>query len=78
MATLPDLTKLTHEQLLAYATKLSQKKAGPAMAWAKNKEGEALTLTFPGKRSRYLEVEELQYIIEHGDALLEEMLGMMQ
>ena len=78
MATLPDLTKMSHEQLMAEVLRLREAKNAPAIAWAKDKDGNdkdnAVNITFPGKRARYLEVDELTYLIEHGTSLLEDLL----
>lgn len=78
MAILQDKTKPTYEELLAEIAKLKAKKSGPTMAWAKDKEQVAVNLTFPGKRSRYLEVEELTWIIENAESVLEDLTSMME
>lgn len=63
MAILQDKTKPSYEDLLAMVVELSAR-VGRADAvrieWAKDKEGKALALTWPGKRARYIEVAEFR------------------
>jgi hypothetical protein len=75
-----DLSKATHEQLIAEIARLKALANGPKIAWAKDKDGndkvgEAINLIFPGKRARYLEVEEMEYIRDHCDELIESLVG---
>lgn len=68
---LQDMTKPTYEQLLAEVERLKAERSGPQIAWAKGKEGEAVSITFPGKRGRYLEIEEIIWLFEHQEMVLE-------
>ena len=78
---LPDLTKPSYEQLLAEVAQLKAKltkvSSGPKMEWAKGHEGTAINMTWPGKRGRYLEVEELTYILENADSVLEDLTTLL-
>jgi hypothetical protein len=81
MAIHQDQTKPTYDELLAQIAKLKAERDGPTITWAKDKDGtpkvmEAVNLAWPGKRQRYLEVEELEYIIENGEAILARLLAM--
>lgn len=69
-----DLTKLSHEELVALIQKEREQKNGPKVEWAKGREGVAMNITFPGKRSRYLELEEFEYIVQNGDSILEQLV----
>jgi hypothetical protein len=55
------------EALEAENARLRRAKSELSISWIQGKEGKALSLTWPGKRSRYLEVTEFRDLVRKSD-----------